>query len=286
MVAADGAAFAVGVELGGAAGIISGDSWIPLVDVDGSPLTFSRLMRSWDAYWPALLAARSGKNSVPLAGVRLAPPAIETANIVGALANFRNPGREGPRPERPMFFLKSRHAVIGPGESVRAVPGPDGKVDWEGELAALIKDDVDSVPVEQALTHVAAYTIINDITDRAAGRWGPQSTPDYFASKSRATFAPLGPWLVPAAFIPDPQDLHIELSVNGEVKQSASTAGMLFSVAELIAIASRLSPLRAGDIIATGTPPGTGTQLGHFLQPGDQVRISIDRIGVLEHGVI
>src|SRR6266508_3526635 len=119
MVAAVGDAFAVGVSADGAAGVITGDTWVPCLDDDGQPLAFARLMRAWDAHWPGVVrAARAGAAGLPLAGVNLVPPVIDTANIVGALANYRAPDREGPRPERPMFFLKSRHAVIGAGEAV------------------------------------------------------------------------------------------------------------------------------------------------------------------------
>jgi 2-keto-4-pentenoate hydratase/2-oxohepta-3-ene-1,7-dioic acid hydratase in catechol pathway len=271
----------IGVDAAGNVGVRVDEEWRP-VSADGAPLAYAQLMSDWDRWFPAAEAAAEGASGgTPIASVDLNAPVLEATNIICALTNY---GDKTDRPDWPLLFFKARSAVPKPGEPLR-IPSGAEKVDWEGELVAVIKDDTFRVSVDQALDHVAAYTVMNEVTDRGVPRWGRNQVPDWYTSKSQPTFALLSPWLRPATFIEDPQDLHLELSVNGQVKQSGSTEGMIFSVAEIVSYASQVVPLRGGDLISTGTPAGMGIQLGEFLNPGDQVRLEVSGVGVLEHGV-
>ena len=186
---------------------------------------------------------------------------------------------------RPYMFLKTGTTVIGPGESVLIPPESD-KVDWEVELGVVIGARCRRISAEDALDCVAGYTIVNDVSARDLTR--REDYPfkfDWFQGKNFDTFCPLGPWIVPARFIPDPQTLHLRLAVNGEAMQDASTAEMIFTVREQIAYLSSLLTLEPGDVIATGTPTGVGMSRGIFLKPGDVMVASIDAIGALENPV-
>jgi 2-keto-4-pentenoate hydratase/2-oxohepta-3-ene-1,7-dioic acid hydratase in catechol pathway len=140
---------------------------------------------------------------------------------------------------------------------------------------------------EEALDCVAGYTIVNDVSIRRGARRGDNGgRPDFLASKGRAGFKPMGPVLVPAKFIPDPQYLRLRTWVNGALKQDSSTAQMIFTTAEQIAHVSRLTGVVPGDVFATGTPAGVGMPRGDFLKPGDTVEIEIEGIGRLRNPVV
>jgi len=146
------------------------------------------------------------------------------------------------------------------------------------------------IAVADALNHVAGYCVANDLTARGLHRRANVSAEpfvyDWFAAKSLDGSLPLGPGITPAFQVPDPQDLRLRLWVNGELQQDESTADMVCSVAELIAAASEVATLEAGDVIATGTPSGVGASRGLYLRPGDVVRTSIDGLGTLENTVV
>jgi 2-keto-4-pentenoate hydratase/2-oxohepta-3-ene-1,7-dioic acid hydratase in catechol pathway len=165
-------------------------------------------------------------------------------------------------------------------------------VDWELELAVVIGRTVRDVSVDDALGAVAGYSIINDISARSLD-WDVTRDDDpwnaffdWLNGKWLDGFAPMGPWLLTADEVPDPQRLHISLSVNGKVRQDASTRDMIFSVAELIAFTSRLMTLQPGDIIATGTPAGVGATTQTYLAPGDVIEGTIDGLGTLTTPVV
>ena len=211
--------------------------------------------------------------------------------IFGAASNYYEHAREmgtklAERKESaPYVFMKAETSVIGPGDTVR-IPAQSQKVDWEVELGAVIGRGGRNIAAADALSHVAAYTVINDISARDLNRRGDYPfTHDWFRGKSWDTFAPLGPWLVPAACIADPQNLRLRLDVNGETMQNDTTAGMIFSLAEQIVYLSGILTLRPGDLIATGTPEGTGMGRGIFLKPGDTMTASIEKIGSLTNPV-
>lgn len=180
----------------------------------------------------------------------------------------------------PFVFSKPPSAITGPFDPVilsRHANHPD----WELELAAVIGKPCRHVSRDQALSYVAGYTIINDITNRDlvfrkdVGAMGA----DWLAAKGSPSYMPTGPYLVPSAFVPNPQDLQITLKLNGQVMQDESTADMVFGVSRIIEYLSTYIQLWPGDLIATGSPAGNGTHYNRFLRPGDILEGSITGLG-------
>jgi 2-keto-4-pentenoate hydratase/2-oxohepta-3-ene-1,7-dioic acid hydratase in catechol pathway len=193
--------------------------------------------------------------------------------------------------QTPRFFMKpASSTVIGAGDAIR-LPPVASAIDWEGELAVVIGRRGKGVKAGDALACVAGYTIMNDVSERKLKIWDrTESRPrdewfDWLNGKWLDTFAPMGPWLVTRDEIPDPQVLQISTFINGQRKQHESTAQMIFPVARLIEYISTFVTLEPGDVISTGTVAGVGASSGNFLQVGDQVRITIDRIGSLDNTV-
>ncbi|MBD5787611.1 fumarylacetoacetate hydrolase family protein [Cellulosimicrobium terreum] len=212
--------------------------------------------------------------SSALDGSRLSAPLARPRKIVAAPVNYLDHQVEMSEQKSIAdygVFLKAGTSVVGPGATVE-LPYADKRTDQEGELALVIGRTARHVVTEDALEHVFAYTCGLDISLR--------STEDRSTRKSFDTFTPLGPWLVTADEVPDPDDLELRCWVAGELRQRTSTAELLFSVAELIAYASSVMTLEPGDVVLTGTPAGVGP-----LQHGDRVRLEIGSIGVLEVGV-
>jgi 2-keto-4-pentenoate hydratase/2-oxohepta-3-ene-1,7-dioic acid hydratase in catechol pathway len=204
------------------------------------------------------------------------------ANYFDHLAEMGMPGAKKAE-QRLFFFMKPpRNAVVGEGASVHMPLGTE-KFDWEIELAAVIGKRARNVPVESALSHVAGYTVAIDFSARDHNR-APETfyKLDWVAGKANDTCCPLGPRLVPAAAIADPQNLGLRLSVNGEAKQDGRSTDMIFSLAEQIATASKIMTLDPGDVILTGTPAGVGVPKGTFLAVGDRVEAEIEGIGRLD----
>jgi 2,4-diketo-3-deoxy-L-fuconate hydrolase len=186
---------------------------------------------------------------------------------------------------KPYMFLKLRNTVIGPNETVR-MPPETKQLDWEVELAAVIGRRCRRVSVERALDVVAGYAIVNDISARDLNVRGDYPFKfDWFQGKCHDTFAPFGPWIVPASQIPDPQAVHLRLDVNGVPMQEDSTANMIWTVREQIAYLSTIVTLEPGDVIATGTPTGVGMGRGIFLKDGDRLRATVAGIGSLDNDV-
>jgi 2-keto-4-pentenoate hydratase/2-oxohepta-3-ene-1,7-dioic acid hydratase in catechol pathway len=193
----------------------------------------------------------------------------------------------------PYVFMKPPSTTLtAPGQPVRIPAVSPSHVDWELELAVIIGKTTRRVSEADALSHVAGYTIINDISDRQfKPNPGRKTRPrdaffDWLHGKWHDSFCPCGPCVVPADDIPDPQNLRLELKLNGGVRQSASTAQQIFPVAAVIEFISSFVTLEPGDIIATGTPSGVGHATGHYLKPGDLLAASIDAIGTLVSPVI
>jgi 2-keto-4-pentenoate hydratase/2-oxohepta-3-ene-1,7-dioic acid hydratase in catechol pathway len=211
-------------------------------------------------------------------------PIARPSKIICAGLNYRDHAEEQglALPDRPLLFAKWPNALIGPGEPI-VLPRLSSEIDYEAELGVVIGRRVRGASVESALEAVAGFVCLNDVTARdlqfTDGQWT--------RSKSFDTFCPVGPELVPAAAVSDPQSLRIRCLLNGEVLQDSSTANMVFSVAELIAFASEAIELEPGDLIATGTPAGVGytREPQRFLRPGDEVTIEIDGIGALTNPV-
>jgi 2-keto-4-pentenoate hydratase/2-oxohepta-3-ene-1,7-dioic acid hydratase in catechol pathway len=187
------------------------------------------------------------------------------------------------RPTRPVLFSKPATAVVGPGEPIRHNASLTAQLDWECELAVVIGRRASRVSAADALDHVFGYSIINDISARDQRRSG-----QWFFSKGQDSYAPLGPWIVTADEIDDPQDLDFRLTVNGEERQNSNTRFMLFSIAELIEDISSGVTLEPGDVIATGSAEGVGAGMvpPQFLQPGDTVELTIEKVGTLSNPVV
>ena len=181
----------------------------------------------------------------------------------------------------PYVFIGLPSAVCGPRDDV-LLPDIGHQHDWELELGVVIGTEAYRVSRDEALGHVAGYTIVNDLTtrDRVFRPDMPGLGTDWLAGKNSPTFLPLGPWLVPAQFVPDPMDLRITLTLNGETMQDETTADMIFGIAELIAHVSAITPMRPGDLLLTGSPAGNGAHYGRYLREGDVMESAITGLGV------
>ena len=180
-------------------------------------------------------------------------------------------------PDEPVIFFKATSAIMGPNDDVE-IPRHSVKTDWEVELGVVIGSAAKYVSKEQALSHVAGYCVINDLSERdfqlhRSGQW--------VKGKSADTFGPIGPWLVTRDEVPDPQNLSMYLEVNGHRYQDGSTKTMHFDVATVISHLSQFMSLQPGDVISTGTPPGVG--MGQtpqtYLKPGDVIELGIGGLG-------
>lgn len=212
-------------------------------------------------------------------------PVSIPGKIIAVGLNYRDHVSESdsPAPASPIMFAKWSTCLVATGQPIRIPAGVD-EVDWEAELAVVIGHAARDVSEADVLSHVAGYTCMNDVSARRIQREDGQ----WSRAKSFDTFGPIGPVVVPAGDISDPQRLQITSRVNGVVMQSANTADMIFSVASLIAHASIGTTLQAGDIISTGTPSGVGAfrDTPIFLRNGDVVEIEIEDIGVLTNPVV
>ncbi|WP_067811995.1 fumarylacetoacetate hydrolase family protein [Actinomadura kijaniata] len=276
--------------------------------VDG-PLTTRALLERWDTVFPLLegLAGRAAADGTPVGDLRVLAP-VEPRQVFQSGANYRThvidlavahraPGDprtvEEVRAEtaammdrraagdQPYVFLGLPSAVTGPYDDV-VLPSWCAEPDWELELAAVIGRPAFRVDREHALDHVAAYTIANDLTAREMVFRPdmPAIGSDWLRAKNAPTFTPLGPWLVPAAFVGDPQDLRLTLTVNGAVRQDETTKDMIFDVARLVSYVSRTTPLLPGDLVLTGSPAGNGKKWGEILRDGDVMEGAIEGLGV------
>jgi 2,4-diketo-3-deoxy-L-fuconate hydrolase len=211
-------------------------------------------------------------------------PIDRPGKIVCVGLNYRDHAAESKLelPSQPLLFAKWQTSLIGPGEAI-LLPAISHEVDFEAELGVVIGRQARQVAVDDALDFVSGYLCVNDVSARDIQMGDGQWT----RAKSFDTFCPIGPGLVPAEDIADPQALGIRCLVNGEALQDANTADMVFPVAELIAFVSEAITLEPGDLIASGTPPGVGFARTPpvFLQDGDQVTVEIEGVGSLTNPV-
>ena len=210
---------------------------------------------------------------------RLGVPYTGIGKFVGIGLNYSDHAAEAgmPVPSEPIIFLKATTCITGPSDGI-VLPRGSTKVDWEVELGVVIGTRAQCVDEADALRHVAGYCVVNDVSERSfqlerGGQWDK--------GKGCDTFGPIGPYLVTADAIADPQDLDMWLDVNDEPRQRGSTSTMVFGVAHLVSYVSRFMTLMPGDIIATGTPPGVGMgrKPPQFLEPGDVVTLGIEGLG-------
>jgi 2-keto-4-pentenoate hydratase/2-oxohepta-3-ene-1,7-dioic acid hydratase in catechol pathway len=238
----------------------------------------------------------SGDHRRPVSEVRLRAPIPQPArnifcvgkNYHAHAAEFHRSGFDATAssavPEAPVVFTKAPSAVIGPGETIPAYLDPTASVDYEGELAVVIGRGGRGIRPEDAFAHVYGYTIVNDVTARTL----QQRHKQWFIGKSLDGFCPMGPTLLTADEVPDVSQLRLVTRVNGEPRQDAVVADLIFDIPTLIATLSAGITLEPGDIIATGTPEGVGIgfEPPRFLQANDQVAITIEPIGTLENPVL
>ena len=205
-------------------------------------------------------------------GLRIGPPVARIGKIVCIGLNYHDHAAEtgAAIPQEPILFFKAPDTVVGPEDTV-LVPRGSRKTDWEVELAVVVGRTARYLEsAEEALGHVAGYATAHDVSEREfqlerGGTWDK--------GKNCETFYPLGPWLVTADEVADPQALGLRLSVNGDVKQDGTTADMIFGVAHLVHYLSQFMVLRPGDVISTGTPAGVGMATQTYLRAGDVVEL-------------
>jgi 2-keto-4-pentenoate hydratase/2-oxohepta-3-ene-1,7-dioic acid hydratase in catechol pathway len=232
---------------------------------------------------------------VPLSEIRLMAPIPEPRrdifcvgkNYYAHAAEFHKSGFDSSAkeqvPSAPVIFTKATTSVIGPGDTVRASIDPTASVDYEGELAVVIGKRAFGVSRAQAMDHVFGYVIVNDVTSRELQKRHNQ----WVIGKGCDTFCPMGPWIATADEVGDAAALDLSTEINGAVRQQAKVGDLIFDIPTLIETLSQTITLLPGDIIATGTPAGVGIGFTPpiYLRPGDQMRVTITGLGVLENPV-
>ena len=212
-------------------------------------------------------------------GTRIGCPLRDVPNFFCIGLNYARHAAEtgATPPAEPLIFSKATSALNGPYDTI-TLPNGSTHTDWEVELGVVIGREASNVREADALNYVSAYCTVNDVSERdyqknRGGQW--------IKGKSAPGFGPVGPWLVTADEVPNPQNLYLKLSVNGEVQQNSNTADMIFPVARIITKMSEYMTLRVGDIIATGTPEGVGAgnRPPKFLKPGDVVELEVEGLG-------
>ncbi|MHA4867954.1 fumarylacetoacetate hydrolase family protein [Duganella sp. PWIR1] len=220
------------------------------------------------------------------AGVRIGVPVAGIRQFVAIGLNYRKHAEEAglPLPAEPIVFTKAITSLCGANDDI-VMPRGSEQTDWEIELAIVIGSTARSVAEADALSYVAGYCAANDVSER---HWQIHRNGQWGKGKSFDSFGPVGPWLVTADEIPDPQTLDMELSVNGVTKQASNTSDMIFSVAQIVSYLSQFMTLLPGDVIVTGTPAGVGLGMKpqQFLKKGDVVTLSIAQLGAQTQRVV
>ena len=210
---------------------------------------------------------------------RIGPCVAQVGNFIAVGLNYADHAAESgmPVPKEPVLFNKARSCVVGPNDDVM-IPKGSTKTDWEVELAIVIGTRASYVSESQALSHIAGFCVCNDVSEREfqlerGGQWDK--------GKNCETFNPLGPWILDAKSVPNPQNLALRLWVNGTLRQNGTTSDMVFDVGYLIWYLSQFLVLRPGDVINTGTPAGVALGMPDhpYLVPGDVVELEIDGLG-------
>jgi 2-keto-4-pentenoate hydratase/2-oxohepta-3-ene-1,7-dioic acid hydratase in catechol pathway len=261
------------------------------------------LLQAWSIVRDALRTAVARDlpgEGLPLADLTLEAPILYPGTVLATGGNYADhldemakkygrPPLTRHKVAEPFFTLKtSAHSAIGHGAPIRH-PSFTSKLDYEAEIGVVIGAFVENIPEARAMEAIAGYTIVNDLSARDYARRETlpnQMTHDWFGQKCFRDSMPMGPWLTPAEFVPDPYDMSIKLWVNGELRQDGSSRNMIYPLAEQIAYLSRHITLRPGDVISTGCPSGVGVAQDKFLKPGDEIRIEVSGCGVLVNRVV
>jgi 2-keto-4-pentenoate hydratase/2-oxohepta-3-ene-1,7-dioic acid hydratase in catechol pathway len=232
----------------------------------------------------ALQEAKEG-DFLSVAQIQMMAPVPDPGKIICLGHNYQDHiGKDRTQPAGfPTFFCKTGNTVIGPGAPI-VIPPETAKADFEAELAVVIGKRARRISEQDARSCIAGYTVFNDVSARDYQK----RTSQWMIGKSFDTFGPMGPVLVTADEIPDPHALNLELTLNGVSRQKTNTGRMIFTIPFLIQTLSAVITLEPGDVIATGTPARTPPEPGapEYLQPGDTVRITVEKIGVLENPVV
>ena len=257
---------------------------------DGTVIDVSSVVNEYDGTWlaaggMAALESRlnegiEGFSTVDITAERIGAPIARPGNILAIGLNYADHAAEAGMdvPSEPVLFTKAPSSYCGPNDTV-LIPRTSVKTDWEVELGVVIGKEASYIADEAAaMDHVAGYCIVNDVSERD---FQINRGPTWIKGKSAKTFCPTGPWLVSRDDIADPQALAMKLSVNGDSRQDGSTSTMIFGVAHLVWYLSQFLVLEAGDLIATGTPPGVGMGMKppQYLAPGDVMELEIDGLG-------
>jgi len=264
-----------------------------ILDAQGTIRDLSGVVKDIDAATvsPEGIAKLKGVNvdSLPKvsANPRLGSPIASVPKLICIGLNYADHAKESnlPIPPEPVVFMKAITAITGPNDDVK-LPKGSKKGDWEVELAFVIGRKAQSVSEADALNYVAGYLICNDVSER---EWQLEHGSQWSKGKSFDTFAPLGPWLVTADEIKDPQNLSMWLDVNGQRKQTGNTNTMIFGIRKLVSYLSYMCTLTPGDVVSTGTPPGVGMGIKpapQFLKAGDAMRLGIDGLGEQKQKVL
>jgi 2,4-diketo-3-deoxy-L-fuconate hydrolase len=264
--------------------VVNGEEAVDIADLSGGMFgpTLPALYDEWDRFrrWAGEIDLDKVTGLVPFSPSLAGPPSPAPRQVFALALNYVEHAAESGNkpPDEPLVFAKYLSAFSGP---VTNVVLPEGNVDWECEMVAVIGKTAHRVPAEEGWSYVAGLTVGQDLSERVLQRKGP--VPQFALGKSYPGFAPTGPVLVTIDELDDPDDLAIGCEVNGEIMQSARTSQMIFNVPALIAYVSAVVTLMPGDVIFTGTPPGVG--MGRrppvFLKPGDRLRSYIEGLGEL-----
>jgi 2-keto-4-pentenoate hydratase/2-oxohepta-3-ene-1,7-dioic acid hydratase in catechol pathway len=269
-------------------GVIVGESAIELATVlPQPPRSIQEVLAAGRPLLERITAGLPGAGAdVPLQEVRLEAPIPHPQKYLAIGMNYQDHAEEAQRagipiPKTQLWFNKQVSCIVGPFDDVEK-PRASDRVDYEAELGVVIGRKCRHVAEADALSVVGGYFVANDVSARD---WQAAS-PTFTLGKSFDTHGPIGPWIVTADEIPDPQTLDMRLYVNGELRQKQNTARMIYSVAQQIAHLTTVMTLMPGDLLATGTCSGVGIASGRFLTPGDVVRVEIDRIGHIENRIV
>ena len=282
-----------------------------------APATLKQLIAGWDAKMGTALAALAAKPAapIPIKQLKTLPPIPDPSALLNAAVNYSEHGIEmtgqatvaasaekvdpkvalgipaywnrkaGDPRQNPYYFLKAPVSITGNGDPI-ILPKGRAQIDWECELNIVIGKTAKYVKAENAAEYIFGYTLDNDVSDRG-GRADGRHGSDWVLGKSHDTFFPMGPYVVPRQFVPNPQKLAIKFSLSGKIMQDSNTDRMTHTVYELVEYASHLMTLRPGDLISSGSPAGVGTARGTpiYFKDGDVSTCTIESIGTLENPV-
>ncbi|QAY59831.1 FAA hydrolase family protein [Microbacterium protaetiae] len=264
---------------------VDGDDVIDLSEVPGVGTSLRALLPRLPELREALAAASGPRHA--LADVHLHAPIDDPQKYLGIGMNYKEHAEEArqagiPTPTSQMWFNKQVSCIVGPFDDI-VKPDISDQLDYEIELAVVIGQRCRHVAVEDARSVIAGYLVANDVSVRD---WLHKRSPTFTLGKSFDTHGPIGPWLTTDDEIDDPLNLHMQLTVNGDVRQDFATSDMIYDIYEQIAYLTQVFTLMPGDILATGTPAGIGAPTGRFLVPGDLVRGQIEGLGAIENRVV